>query len=108
MRVYLSGAITGKEDTAAERFLAATLDVFERCGHGTEIINPWAVGLIASMNADLSHKDFMNLSFALMELCDAIYFMPGWGESEGCGMEYIYAQNMGLKILEGDDEKTGG
>lgn len=102
MRVYLSGAITGKEDTAGKRFLAATLDVFERCGYGTEIINPWAVGTIAAANANLSHKDFMNLSFALMELCDAAYFMPGWKESEGCNMERIYAQNMGMTILEGD------
>lgn len=108
MRVYLSGAITGKEDTAGERFTRATLDVFERCGYNTEIINPWAVGIAASVNANLTHKEYMELSFALMGLCDAIYFMPGWGESEGCGMERIYAESMGLVILEGDDEKTGG
>ena len=103
MRVYLSGAITGKEDTAGKRFLAATLDVFERCGYGTEIINPWAVGVVAGVNANLTHKEYMELSFTLMALCDAIYFMPGWKESEGCNMERIYAQNMSMVILEGAD-----
>ena len=103
MRVYLSGAITGKEDTAGKRFLAAGLDVFEKCGYKTEIINPFAVGRIASMNANLTHKEYMDLCFALMGLCDAIYFMPGWKESEGCKMERIYAQNMSMIILEGDD-----
>jgi hypothetical protein len=108
MRVYLSGAITGKDDTAGKRFLAATMDVLERCGYNTETIDPWAVGRIARMNANLTHKEYMDLCFALMGLCDAIYFIPGWKESEGCKMERIYAQNMGMTILEGDaDEKKG-
>lgn len=99
MRVYISGPITGHEENAETRFCNAAIDIEKKFGRETEIINPLLVGGAAAETAKLTHSEFMKISFTLMDLCDAVYFMDGWEKSAGCHQEWIYAQNRNMKVV---------
>ena len=98
MRIYISGPITGQEDTAKDRFKIAEYILQKRYA-GAEIINPCSVNAEAAHAAELTHDEYMKISFTLMDLCDAVYFMGGWEKSKGCQMEHVYAENRSMKIL---------
>ena len=100
MRIYISGPITGREEDARERFSACEDNLFRILGNDIEIINPYEIGQMAAMNAKLEHKDFMKISFALMDLCDAVFFLEGWEYSVGCNQEWIYAKNRHMKVVK--------
>lgn len=102
MRVYISGAITGQEDTARERFHDAEEEVKRIFGRDVEYINPYEVGEVAAVNAEtLTHSDYMGIAIGLMFACDTIYMMPGWEKSRGCQLEREYAEIHKMKIIEG-------
>ena len=103
MRVYISGAITGQEDTARERFHSAEEEVKRIFGRDVEYINPYEVGEVAAVNAEtLTHSDYMGISIGLMFACDTIYMMSGWEKSRGCQLEREYAEIHKMKIIEGE------
>ena len=99
MRVYISGPITGQEDTAKDRFFKAQCDIWDAYGVTTEIINPHGIGERAAEYAELTHEEFMKISFTLMDICNAVYFLDGWQDSKGCQQEHIYALNTGMEVL---------
>lgn len=41
----------------------------------------------------------MAMSFTMLEMCDAIYFMKGWEESDGAVREQAKASKLGIKFL---------
>lgn len=99
MRVYICGPITGHEADADARFRKAAVDVLRICGNETEFINPLIVGKAANYAANLNNGDFMQISYTLMKLCDAIYMMDGWDQSNGCRLEWLYAQILNLEVV---------
>ena len=98
MRVYISGPITGTTD-AEYRFQMAANSMKTLYGLDTEVINPYEVGEAASERAELTHEEYMKISLALMDICDAVYFLNGWENSKGCQQEHIYALNTGMEVL---------
>ena len=98
MRIYISGAITGHEDTAEERFRTASM-LLKAAYSDAEIVNPWRIGQKIAYTAKPTHEEFMHISFALMDICDSVYFIPGWGVSDGCQKERKYAEEKGMVIL---------
>lgn len=106
MRVYLSGPITGRMDTATERFNHAVFDAIRIFGRDVEIIDPLRIGKAASYYTEgLAHEEYMKISMTLLELCDTIYMMNGWDKSEGCRQELIYAENRGMTIVYQEGEE---
>lgn len=85
MKVYISGAITGTDDYM-KRFAAAEKVITES---GYTAVNP------AKINSNLpegtTYDEYMKLSMCLLEMCDAIYMLVGWQESNGAKMELKYA-----------------
>ena len=100
MRRYISGPITGHEQTAHDRFKAAE-DWLEHLGH--ETINPWIVSESMIPHINLDNDEWLTLDKAMISVCDAIYLLRGWDESDGCGIERKYADELGLMIMEEDD-----
>ncbi len=99
MRIYISGAITGHEDTAESRFLSAE-KMLSKLYADAELIDPFLIGRQMQEHANtLTHKEYMDICFSLMKLCDCIYFIPGWENSNGCKQERIYAENIGMRVL---------
>ena len=92
MRIYISGPITGTTDYK-ERFAAAEQAINAA---GYVAINP------AKVNAqlpELSHGDYMKTSLAMLDMCEAIFLLPGWQESKGCAIEFEYAYEHGIHIF---------
>ena len=93
MRIYISGPITRDKDflnkfKAAEEHLKA---------EGHEVINPAKIGVL--LPKSFEHKDYMDIDFALMQKCDAIYLLKGWRASIGSVNEVNYARQREMKIL---------
>jgi len=95
-RIYISGPITGTPD-AQTRFGDAEERLHE-AGY-TKIINPQRVGEEADTDGSMSHDEYMRLSFALIDLCDAVYMMRGWQQSKGACMECGYALAKRKRII---------
>ena len=92
MRIYISGQITGTTDYQ-KRFEKAE-QLLNTAGYVA--INP------AKVNAQLpevSHKDYMKTSLAMLDMCDAIFMLPGWQDSKGCEIEFEYAYEHGIHII---------
>lgn len=83
MIIYIAGPISTdpnyKEKFArAEKLLA---------GQGHSVINP------AFLPTDLGDcTRYMHLCFPMIDVCDAVYMLPGWEQSYGACREWGYAQ----------------
>ena len=93
MRVYISGPIT-KDKNFYNKFIEAEKQLKEQ---GYEVINPARIGVM--LPKSFEHKDYMDIDFALMQKCDAIYLLKGWRASIGSVNEVSYAKQRDMKIL---------
>ena len=101
-RIYISGAISGTPDAEtrfgdAEEYLHFTYPE-------AELINPERVGREAAYTSpNLKHAEYMKISKTLLDLCDAIFMIPGWQQSKGAQWENGYAQGKGKEIILVDE-----
>ena len=96
MRAYISGPVTGTSDYR-ERFMEAQENILYS---GLEVVNPVA---ISELLPELSHREYMAVDLALLNLCDAVYFLKGWESSEGCRQERRVAMYLGLHLMYEED-----
>lgn len=92
MKIYISGPITGQKNH---------LEKFGKAEHmlrevGEEVINP--AEIMRTMPQSTTHAEYMDISFALLKQCDAIYMLYGWTESIGAREEFEYAMRHGISI----------
>ena len=92
-RIYISGKITGTTDYIS-RFNKAEIEMIKQ---GYETVNP--ATMLDHLSTSTTHKEYMHISYALLDICDGIYMMEGWRDSKGAMMEYDYALEKGLVIL---------
>lgn len=93
MRVYISGPIT-KDKDHYQKFINAENKLIM---DGYEVINPAKIGRM--LPKSFEHKDYMDVDFALMQKCDAIYLLKGWRASIGSVNELSFARQREMKIL---------
>ena len=92
-KVYISGPITGTKDYMS-RFSTAHIKLE---GHGYSVVNPAMVN--AMLPEDTTHKEYMDMSFVMLDMCDSVYMLDGWENSKGACMEFERAVNNGLEII---------
>lgn len=94
MKIYIAGAITNNPNYT-QQFADAEKHLISM-GHA--VINP-------VKNLGFSYKEYIDMGLCELMRCDAIYLLPGWEESPGARLEYIYSITVGLKLIYGGDTR---
>ncbi len=89
-KCYISGPITGIKNYQ-DAFIQCEMELV-RQGHIA--INP------AMFPEGLEPKDYMRMSIAMLESADTLVLLPGWQNSKGVKIEKLYAECIGLRVLE--------
>lgn len=92
-KCYISGAITGTEDYM-ERFAKAENELAKR---GYSVINPAKVN--AQLPEDTTYGEYMKMSLTMLDICDCIYMLDGWVNSNGACLEQQFAKTLGKGII---------
>ncbi len=81
MKIYIAGKITGHPGYVDD-FINAELNL-KLEGH--TVINP------AYLPEGLKDEEYHHINRAMIDVCDAVYFLPNWIDSKGAHMEMGYA-----------------
>lgn len=98
-KVYISGPITGVPDNEFKRAFFRAYDELKAKG-----FNPMLPPGMVGNEYDLEYDEFMALDFALLELCDAIYLLEGWENSDGATEELNFAAQHRKEIMFSDSD----
>jgi hypothetical protein len=85
---YIAGPITGVKSYQHD-FATAEWRLNQK---GHIAFNP------AVLPNGLPHDVYMPICYAMMDACEAVYFLNGWRDSAGARMEYEYAVSRKMKI----------
>lgn len=88
-KVYIAGKISGDPDYK-NKFKKAADGLIKL---GLIPLNP------ANHPENMSAADYMRLSFAMIDIADAVYFLPDWIGSRGAKIEHDYCEYIGKAIL---------
>ena len=80
--VYIAGPITGVKDYR-EKFAKAEVELIK---NGYIPLNP------ARNPAGLTNEQYMLMNVTAISTASAVYFLPGWQQSEGAQLEMQYAR----------------
>ena len=95
MRIYISGPITGRpRQDYLHHFIRVEMKLKAA---GYEVLNPATMNML--MPHKSTHEDYMKVSLAELSICDAIYLLDGWRDSEGAWEEFIYAALHNIPIF---------
>ena len=85
MKVYIAGKITG-DPGYRDKFAAAEIQL-GRQGH--VVLNP------AELPEGMAPEDYMRICFAMIDVADAVIFLPDAAESAGARLEMAYCEYIG-------------
>lgn len=88
MKVYIAGAITGHPDYK-EKFKRAAIRI-KKDGH--VVLNP------ATLPGGMTPGEYMKICFAMIDVADAVFFLPDWMESAGAMLEHTYCQYISKEV----------
>ena len=92
MRVYISGKMTGIKKSEF-KFKFALAEAY-LTANGYDVINPAKLS-----DFNLNYAEFMLIDTTLLTMCDAIYMLNNWRDSNGAKEELALAEAKGLKIM---------
>lgn len=96
--VYLSGKMTGLEESVyKENFRNAEL-FFRACGY--EVVNPCNLSeIVLQRNPNANYEDFMREDFKAISGCTHIALLEGWETSTGARREKAEAERLWLEVI---------
>ena len=90
MKVYICGPMTGYKDFNRPAFNDAAKQIL---GMGDVPINP------AILPDGLTHREYMAIDLAMLQICDRLWALPGWSDSMGAKAEIALAEKLGISIV---------
>ena len=96
MKIYLAGKITGNpnfKDDFKKAELALKLQ-------GHIVLSP--ADTIARIQR-LEHHEYLHICYAMIDVADAVAFLPNWKDSKGAREEREYAMKKGKEIMYLED-----
>lgn len=88
MKIYIAGKITGV-DNYKPLFNIAEERLIKK---GHTVLKP------SVMPLGFEHEEYMHVSYSMIDICEAIYFLNNWKDSKGAILEHRYAERNGKKI----------
>lgn len=85
MKIYIAGKITGDQGCQA-KFQRAAVGL-RMCGN--IVLNP------AELPEGMEAADYMRICMAMIDVADAVVFLPDAAESEGARLEMTYCEYIG-------------
>ena len=82
MKVYIAGKITG-DPGDRDKFAAAEIPLVWQ---GHTVLNP------AELPEGMAPADYMRICFAMIDVADAVVFLPDAAESAGARLEMAYCE----------------
>lgn len=93
MKIYIAGKITDNKNYWID-FLKAEIEVKWR--YQCKVLNP--ADTIARIKG-LNHSEYLHICKAMIDVCEAVAFLPNWKESKGANAELEYAKENNKKII---------
>lgn len=93
MKIYISGAISGRPEIEVIARFGEAQQVIEQCGHTA--ISPLNNGL----TPDATWKEHMKADISMLFDCDAILMLFDWKRSKGARIEHNIATELGLTVF---------
>lgn len=93
--VYLSGKIEDNPNYKSE-FACAELFLVRM---GYIVVNPARLDEVSN---SLSHEQYMQICYRLVDISDIIFMVSGWQKSKGANAELSYAKSLGKKVMYQD------
>ena len=93
MKVYIAGKITG-DPGYRDKFAAAEIQLGWQ---GHTVLNP------AELPSGMSREDYMRICFAMIDVADAVVFLPDAADSEGARLERAYCEYVEKETVEWND-----
>ena len=91
-KIYIAGPVTGDPEYI-EKFNKAEEKLK---GEGWTVINPVKVN--ANLPDDTTWDQYLHMGYAMLDMCDSIFMLPGFKNSKGAIKELEYAQEQGMTI----------
>lgn len=93
MKIYIAGKISGlNRDDVIKKFEAAQKSLVAK-GHQVFIPS------VLPAYEEVSHEDYLHICYAMIDICDAVYMLSDWQQSEGARLEYEYAIDNNKQII---------
>lgn len=93
MKVYIAGKITG-DPGYRDKFAAAEIQLGWK---GHTVLNP------AELPSGMSREDYMRICFAMIDVADAVVFLPDAADSAGARLERAYCEYVEKETEEWND-----
>ena len=85
MKIYIAGKISGlNRSNVIQKFEAAQKSLSKK---GHQVFIP----CVLPAYEEVSHEDYLHICYAIIDVCDAVYMLSDWQQSEGARLEYEYA-----------------
>lgn len=90
MKIYIAGKITGLENYK-ELFSKAANKLKDK---GYSVMNPAVLE-----GGKFTQDDYMHVCYAMIDVCNSVYFLNNWKDSKGANLEHKYAKEKNKIII---------